>query len=175
MLSVVQTFAATLKSDFRSTYEVYIKRYPLAESYHRKQLKLNHTYEIFVQSASEDHRIRKRDLITFLSRPVTKLPRLILLLSEVLKLTETEYDHPDLETLPIVLSILKDCVKSTQPGIEAAESKVKFWGICESLVLQKGEIIVGATTSRQPNYHLMENRTWICMTTVVLWHIPAQC
>ncbi len=142
-----QSSLATLKSDFRSTYEVYIKRYPLAESYHRKQLKLNHTYEKFVQSVSDDPRIRKRDLITFLSRPVTKLPRLILLLSEILRLTETEYDHPDLETLPIVLTILKDCVKSTQPGIEAAESKVKFWGLCESLKYQKGEIIVRAANS----------------------------
>jgi hypothetical protein len=30
---------ATLKSDFRSAYETYIKHYPLAESLHREQLK----------------------------------------------------------------------------------------------------------------------------------------
>ncbi|KAF9471223.1 hypothetical protein BDN70DRAFT_820276 [Pholiota conissans] len=131
----------TIKSDFRAIYEVYIKHYPLAESHHRKQLKLNRAYELFIHSASNDPRIRKRDLITFLSRPVTKLPRLNLLLEQILKLTETEYNHPDLETLPIIQGILKDCIKSTQPGIEAAESKVKFWALCESLVFQKGEII----------------------------------
>jgi hypothetical protein len=105
-------------------------------------MKRNRAYEKFIQSISNDPRIRKRDLVTFLSRPVTKLPRLNLLLEQILKLTEVEYEHPDLETLPIILGILRDCIKSTQPGIEAAESKVKFWGICESLVFQKGEIIV---------------------------------
>ncbi|CAA7267017.1 unnamed protein product [Cyclocybe aegerita] len=131
----------TLKSEFRSAYETYIKHYPLAESHHRKQLKQNRAYEIFCQSTSNDPRIRKRDLITFLSRPVTRLPRLNLLLEQILKLTNKEYDHPDLETLPIITGILKACIKSTQPGIEAAESKVKFWALCESLVFQKGEII----------------------------------
>lgn len=134
--------SATLKSDFRSGYETYIKHYPLAESYHRKELKRNPAYQSFVQSVSNDPRIRKRDLITFLSRPVTRLPRLNLLLEQILKLTDVEYEHPDLETLPIILGILKDCIKGTQPGIEAAESKVKFWALCETLVYQKGEIIV---------------------------------
>ncbi|KAF8910664.1 hypothetical protein CPB84DRAFT_1842646 [Gymnopilus junonius] len=131
----------TLKSEFRIAYETYIKHYPLSESHHRKQLKRNRAYEVFIQSVSNDPRIRKRDLITFLSRPVTKLPRLNLLLEQILKLTNAEYEHPDLETLPLILGILKDFIKSTQPGIEAAESKVKFWALCESLVFQKGELL----------------------------------
>lgn len=130
-----------LKSDFRSGYETYIKHYPLSESHHRNQLKRNPAYQNFVQSVSNDPRIRKRDLITFLSRPVTRLPRLNLLLSQILKLTEKDHEHPDLETLPIILEVLSSCIKSTQPGIEAAESKVKFWEMCESLVYQKGEIM----------------------------------
>jgi len=131
-----------LMSEFRSAYEVYIKHYPLAESHHRKELKHNHAYQVFLQSVSTDPRIRKRDLVTFLSRPVTRLPRLNLILEQMLKLTDKEYEHPDLETLPIILGILGDCIKGTQPGIEAAENKVKFWALCESLVFQKGEIIV---------------------------------
>ena len=136
--------AAVLMSEFRSAYEVYIKHYPLAESYHRRELKRNHNYQCFLQSVSTDPRIRKRDLITFLSRPVTRLPRLNLVLEQILKLTDKEYEHPDLETLPIILGVLGDFIKSTQPGIEAAENKVKFWGLCETLVFQKGEIIVRA-------------------------------
>ena len=134
--------AAALMEDFRLAYEIYIKHYPLAESYHRQQLKSNHAYQCFLQSISTDPRIRKRDLITFLSRPVTRLPRLNLLLEKILKLTDKEYEHPDLETLPIILSILGDFIKSTQPGIEAAENQVKFWELCETLIFQKGEIIV---------------------------------
>jgi hypothetical protein len=131
-----------LKGDFRTGYEVYIKNYPLAESHHRTELKRNPAYQHFIHSVANDPRIRKRDLITFLSRPVTRLPRLNLVLEQILKLTDKGFEHPDLETLPIILSILKDCIKSTQPGIESAESKVKFWALCESLVFQKGEIIV---------------------------------
>lgn len=130
-----------LKSEFRTAYETYIKHYPLAESHHRKELKKNAAYQAFIQSAAKDPRIRKRDLITFLSRPCTRLPRLNLLLEQSLKLTEKGHEHPDLETLPIIIGVLKDCIRSTQPGIEAAESKVKFWALCESLVFQKGEIM----------------------------------
>ncbi|KAJ7475856.1 hypothetical protein FB451DRAFT_1351235 [Mycena latifolia] len=128
-----------LKEDFRTSYEVYIKNYPLAESRHRKELSQNQDYQAFVQSASHDPRIRKRDLTTFLSRPVTRLPRLNLVLEQILKLTDE--GHPDKDTLPIILDILTSCVKSTQPGIEAAENKVKFWALCQSLVFQKGELI----------------------------------
>ncbi|KAF9445469.1 hypothetical protein P691DRAFT_734916, partial [Macrolepiota fuliginosa MF-IS2] len=131
----------TIRAEFRAAYETYIKHYPLAESYHRRELKRNRLYEQYVQSISNDSRVRKRDLITFLSRPVTRLPRLNLLLEQSLKSTEKDFEHPDLETLPIILGILNDCIKSTQPGIEAAENKVKFWALCESLVYQKGEII----------------------------------
>ncbi|KAJ7126987.1 hypothetical protein C8R44DRAFT_780128 [Mycena epipterygia] len=128
-----------LKEDFRSSYEVYIKNYPLAESRHRKELKQNQDYQAFVQSVSTDPRIRKRDLTTFLSRPVTRLPRLNLVLEQILKLTDD--GHPDKDILPIILDILTSCIKSTQPGIEAAENKVKFWALCQSLVFQKGELI----------------------------------
>ncbi|KAJ7066963.1 hypothetical protein C8F01DRAFT_1119758 [Mycena amicta] len=128
-----------LKEDFRTSYEVYIKTYPLAESRHRKELKQNADYQRFIQSVSSDRRIRKRDLTTFLSRPVTRLPRLNLLLEQILKLTDD--GHPDKGTLPIILDILTSCVKSAQPGIEAADNKVKFWELCQSLVFQRGELI----------------------------------
>lgn len=71
---------------------------------------------------------------------MTRLPRLNLLLEQILKLTPD--DHPDKEILPIILGILKDSIRATQPGIEAAESKVKFWALSESLVFRKGEILV---------------------------------
>lgn len=78
------------------------------------------------------------------------------------------HDHPDLETLPIILGILKDCIKSTQPGIEAAESKVKFWELCESLVYQKGEIIVRLLGVTFLRIVLTFLRIWISMMRVEL-------
>ncbi|KIJ62800.1 hypothetical protein HYDPIDRAFT_29949 [Hydnomerulius pinastri MD-312] len=124
---------------FQVDYESYIKHYPLAEERHRTELNYNKRYQEFTQRCSQDPRVRKRDLITFLSRPVTRLPRLNLMLEHVHKLTET--NHPDVEDLPVILSVMSDFLKSTQPGIAAAENKVKFWNLCESLVFNKGEII----------------------------------
>ncbi|KAG1722954.1 uncharacterized protein EDB91DRAFT_1240160 [Suillus paluster] len=117
---------------FQGEYESYIKHYPLAEERHRTEL-------TFMQRCSQDPRVRKRDMITFLSRPVTRLPRLNLILEHIQKITEP--GHPDLEDLPLLLSILSDFLKSTQPGIAAAENRVKYWNVCESLVMPKGEII----------------------------------
>lgn len=71
---------------------------------------------------------------------MTRLPRLCLLLEEILKLTEP--GHPDKELLPLLITLLGDFVKSTQPGIAAAEGKVKFWNLCESLVYVRSEIMV---------------------------------
>ena len=125
---------------FRSDYETYIKSYPLAEARHRSELKKNPKYREWLQQCSQDPRVRKRDLVTFISRPVTRLPRLCMLLEAILKLTDS--DHPDKESLPLLISILNNLVKSTQPGIAVAEGKVKFWNLCESLVYVRGEIVV---------------------------------
>lgn len=125
---------------FRQSYEAYIKHYPLAEARHRTELRRNPKYQSFLSQCGHHPRVRKRDLNTFITRPVTRLPRLTLLLSTLQGYTAA--DHPDQETLPLILSLLTQFVKSTQPGIEAAESKVQFYALCESLVYQKGEIIV---------------------------------
>ncbi|KAI0367745.1 hypothetical protein BV20DRAFT_1045369 [Pilatotrama ljubarskyi] len=124
---------------FRNDYEAYIKHYPIAEARHRSEMRRSQRYQYFLQQCSLDPRVRKRDLITFLSRPVTRLPRLLLLLENAKKYTEP--DHPDMETIPLLIGILSDFIRSTQPGIAASEDKVKFWNLCESLVYQKGEII----------------------------------
>ncbi|KIL67598.1 hypothetical protein M378DRAFT_9368 [Amanita muscaria Koide BX008] len=134
-------FDTVLRTEFRSDYEAYIKHYPIAESFHRKELASNPAYKRFLESVADNPRIRKRDLITFLSRPVTRLPRLSLVLEQTLKLTEKDFNQSDLESLPIILSILSDFLKSTQPGIEAADSKAKLWELTEHLEYQQGEII----------------------------------
>ncbi|KAF8506144.1 hypothetical protein BU17DRAFT_101003 [Hysterangium stoloniferum] len=152
---------------FRSEYEDYIKHYPVAESVHRRELKSNTRYRKFLDECSQDPRLGKRDLITFISRPVTRLPRLGLQLAEVQKRTaklaqgdgggggggggggnsnsqkvqDRHDEHPDLDTIPILVEVLDQFVKSTQPGIAASENKVKFYALCESLVFLRGEII----------------------------------
>ncbi|KAG2157870.1 uncharacterized protein EDB93DRAFT_730686 [Suillus bovinus] len=124
---------------FQSDYESYIKHYPIAEERHRTEVTRNKSYQAFMQKCSQDPRVRKRDMITFLSRPVTRLPRLHLILEHIQKITEP--GHPDLEDLPLLLNILSEFLKSTQPGIAAAENRVKYWNVCESLTMPKGQIM----------------------------------
>jgi RHO1 GDP-GTP exchange protein 1/2 len=147
-------------------YEIYIKHSPLSLETHRKELKQNHAYEVFIQKCSQDPRIQKRDIKTFLSRPVTRLPRLRLLLERIEKTTDAE--HPDLDILPLLMTVLGDFIKSTEPGILAAESKVKFWNLCESLSYSRGEIIVCTSPPMFVNDIPILFRTWIFMATTAL-------
>jgi hypothetical protein len=48
----------------------------------------------------------------------------------------------DAESLPVILEIMYDFLKSTQPGIAAAEGRVKFVSFCENLTFRRGELIV---------------------------------
>jgi hypothetical protein len=66
-----------------------------------------------------------------------------LVLERIHKLTAP--DHPDLETIPIVLTILQDFIKRSEPGIEAAEGKVKYSALHETLIFSNEEIIVSPT------------------------------
>jgi hypothetical protein len=58
-----------------------------------------------------------------------------------------QIDHPDAETLPVVMQIMSDFLKSTQPGIAAAESRVKFVTFCENLTFKRGELIVSGQST----------------------------
>ena len=80
-------------------------------------------------------------MIEFILRPVQRLPRLKLLVETLRK--RTPEDHEDCEQLQAVISILDDCVKRSQPGLQAAESKVKFRSFVDNLVFTSGESIVG--------------------------------
>jgi hypothetical protein len=126
-----QTLDALL---FTPEYESYIKHSPLSLERHAKELDQNPRYKEFIQRCSEDPRLRKRDFKTLVSRPVTRLPRLQLILERVEKVTAA--DHP------IVLTVLRDFIKSSEPGIAAAEDKVKFGALHKSLVDPQGDITV---------------------------------
>ena len=54
----------------------------------------------------------------------------------------TADDHPDQESLSMIIGTMADFIKMTQVEVEAAETKVKFWTLCESLKYQKGEMVV---------------------------------
>ncbi|KDQ19256.1 hypothetical protein BOTBODRAFT_51700 [Botryobasidium botryosum FD-172 SS1] len=124
---------------FQPVYDQYVKHYPISEAQHRKEVQENPAYKAFLEECSKDPGVKKRDLITFISRPVTKLPRLHLLLETLGK--RSEPDNFDQENLLVILPALDHIIKATEPGIAAAEAQVKLWSFCESLVFQKAEIV----------------------------------
>lgn len=130
---------------FTPDYEDYIKHSPLSLECHEKELEQNPRYKGFIQKCSENPRLKKRDFKTLISRPITRLPRLKLILERIQKVTAA--GHPDLETIPIVLTVLQNFIKSSEPGIAAAEEKVKFGALHKSLVDPQGEITVGLEQS----------------------------
>lgn len=115
-------------------------------------------------------------MISFLTRPVTRLPRLMLQLDFVLK--HIVGDNPDTTTIPLICESLNTYIRSSQAGVEAADGKVKFWDLCENLLYQKGEIIVrfSLMTPLIIYQFSKRNRTSISTTKAVrlsmqaLWH-----
>lgn len=124
----------------REDYERYIKQYPLALQRHRIELSHNQKYHEFVQSTFLDHRVKKQALESFLSRPLTQLPRLTLFFDRLFKLTEE--GHQDRDLLPVLKLTLDDFIKRTETGMTDTENKAKLWSLSGSLDYNDGEIIV---------------------------------
>lgn len=57
-------------------------------------------------------------------------------------LRDTPTGHEDLETIPIVLEVIKDLGRETKPGVASAKRKVELWGYNANLVFEAGERIV---------------------------------
>nr|XP_019013428.1 uncharacterized protein I206_01495 [Kwoniella pini CBS 10737]OCF52209.1 hypothetical protein I206_01495 [Kwoniella pini CBS 10737] len=120
-------------------YESYMKNYPFAEARVRREVAKNPPFRTFLSERNTFDLTRRRDISVFLSRPVTRLPRILLVLEALYKVTP--HDHPDKEDIPTAMEILQNVVRSTQPGIESAENKIKLWNTAERLLFKKGEVV----------------------------------
>ena len=76
----------------------------------------------------------------FIHRPIARFLRHNLLLMRILGDTPT--GHEDLETMPVVLDVIKKLIKEAEPGVVSAEQKVELWKYNANLVLEAGEHIV---------------------------------
>ncbi|GFZ46220.1 hypothetical protein JCM24511_04467 [Saitozyma sp. JCM 24511] len=121
-------------------YETYMKNYPFADARVRREAEKNVGFRQYLSERTTTEITRRRDIESvFLSRPVTRLPRVMLLIEALEKCTPA--DHPDRDELPMVHEVLNNVVKASQPGIESAEAKIKLWNIAERLLFKRGEII----------------------------------
>lgn len=174
-----------------------MKNYPFADARVRREAEKNVGFRQYLSERTTTEITRRRDIVSnmngsiqlgevmsapflskltleesvFLSRPVTRLPRVMLLIEALEKCTPA--DHPDRDELPMVHEVLNNVVKASQvsegminaqsqrsergpgrnryiscdadvekPGIESAEAKIKLWNIAERLLFKRGEIIV---------------------------------
>ena len=78
----------------------------------------------------------RQDIYHFINRPIPRLLRYNLLLADILKSLKESGgpdDHPDIETIPQVIDLVKDLGRATQKGVAVNESKVELWTYQHSL------------------------------------------
>jgi hypothetical protein len=103
----------------------------------------------------------------FIHRPIPRLLRYELLLKYLLD--ETPAEHEDLDTIPVVLDVIKGLGKETEPGIASAKRKVELWRYNANLVFKVGEHIVCCSRSIYPNggcWMLTFSRIWTYSTRI---------
>ncbi|ORY32258.1 hypothetical protein BCR39DRAFT_523619 [Naematelia encephala] len=120
-------------------YETYMKNYPFAEARIRRESDHNPAFRDFLAERNTHELTRRRDISSFLQRPISRLPRLILMFQSLVK--HTPDGHPDKEQLPMLEQILSTALRGSQLGIESAEAKIKLWNVAERLLFRRGEII----------------------------------
>ena len=128
----------TLK--FPQFYEAYIKHSPFAEAKHCSEMSKNPKYKAFIEAGLKDSRSKNSKFIDFITAPVRRLPQLCFLLENVLRRTEVGGD--DFDQLQMAIGILKDCIKASQPGIQAAEDRIRFKTFIKNLKFEKDEVTV---------------------------------
>lgn len=148
-----------------------MKNYPFADARVKRERDRNPNFKLFLNDRTTAELTQRRDVVStpsiarlsidaertkfvLLSRPMTRLPRIMLQLTTALQYTPR--DHPDQEGIPALTDSMSRIIKGSQvcdasqstsirltlqPGIESAESKIKLWNVAEKLLFKRGEII----------------------------------
>jgi len=103
-----------------------MKNFPFSETRIKRECRDNPLFAAFLQEKNTPELTGRRDIVSlilcpsdsahdqsvFLSRPISRLPRVLLLLEAIGR--HTADDHPDHEEIPTVKSVLEAALKSTQ-------------------------------------------------------------
>eukprot|EP01112_Ceratiomyxa_fruticulosa_P005088 TRINITY_DN1565_c0_g1_i3.p1 TRINITY_DN1565_c0_g1~~TRINITY_DN1565_c0_g1_i3.p1 ORF type:complete len:697 (+),score=141.60 TRINITY_DN1565_c0_g1_i3:187-2277(+) len=88
-------------SFFSNFYREYVNNYPRAiEAY--QHLMKDHSFELFIMDAQSKPRCNNLDFCAYYITPIQRLPRIKLLLDDLLK--NTPFNHPDFHPLSIAVS-----------------------------------------------------------------------
>ncbi|KZP01565.1 Dbl-like domain-containing protein [Calocera viscosa TUFC12733] len=122
--------------NWRDAYMEYVPHYPIAEYKIDRELATNQAFKDFFDSCVKHPDARRQDMKAFVNRPIPRLLRYSLLLQAIYD--SSPADHPDRETIPGVLDILKSLSKATNAGVAVSETKVKLWKYSHDLVWKEG-------------------------------------
>ncbi|WVQ82680.1 hypothetical protein IAT38_004812 [Cryptococcus sp. DSM 104549] len=120
---------------WQGAYMEYVTHYPIAKAKVKEEEKRNPKFAEFLKACLKDPASNRQDIYHFINRPIPRLLRYNLLLSDILRcLKETgPPDHEDIEQLPQVMEIITELGKATQKGVAVNESKVELWGFQHTL------------------------------------------
>ncbi|KAG9103502.1 hypothetical protein FRC06_010384 [Ceratobasidium sp. 370] len=125
--------------NWRDAYMVYIPHYPIAEYTLDEEKANNKEFKAFVERQTRVSDSRKHELKMFIHRPVARLPRYELLLRDIMG--ASPMDHEDRESIPQIIEIISELVRSTNAAIGTAKQKVEIWNYASNLVWKPGEMI----------------------------------
>ncbi|KAG9050431.1 hypothetical protein FS837_005504 [Tulasnella sp. UAMH 9824] len=125
--------------NWQDAYMEYVPHYPISAFRIQEELGNNPAFKAFHDTCLRNPDSRKLDLKAFVFRPIPRLLRYDLLLSQIKKMLPA--GHEDIEAIPQVCDIIKDLGKATESGVATAEKKVELWNFHANLVFKPGEAV----------------------------------
>ncbi|KAG9017026.1 hypothetical protein FRB90_002035, partial [Tulasnella sp. 427] len=125
--------------NWQDAYMEYVPHYPIAAFRIQEEIGNNPAFKAFHDSCMRNPDSRKLDMKAFVFRPIPRLLRYDLLLSQIKKMLPA--GHEDLEAISQICDLIKDLGKATESGVATAEKKVELWNFHANLVFKPGEAV----------------------------------
>ncbi|WVN89138.1 uncharacterized protein L203_104354 [Cryptococcus depauperatus CBS 7841] len=121
--------------NWQEAYMEYVTHYPIAKAKAQDEERNNPKFAQFLKDCMRDPATNRQDIYHFINRPIPRLLRYQLLLSDILSCLKHTGppDHPDIDQIPQVIEVISDLAKATQKGVALNEAKVELWGMQKTL------------------------------------------
>ena len=118
-------------SHFFKMYSIFCKEHERAQMLIGEFQTSNKLFAEFLKNAREDPRTGGFDIQSYLIMPIQRIPRLKMLLEELLK--HTPADHPDFKDLTKGLEILSMTATLINEAIHERQNRLKVWSIAQTI------------------------------------------
>jgi len=118
-------------SHFFKMYSIFCNEHEQAQTLIGEYASQNAAFAEFLKEARQDQRAGGFDIQSFLIMPIQRIPRLKMLLEELLKCTPA--DHEDHAQLTKGLGILSSVATLINEAVHERENRIKVWKIAEMM------------------------------------------